>query len=280
MFTFKIFVVVSMAISSMLTAVATSYVCGSEDLVNRTRHDTLSVGTAAGSLSGYTVPSSSITSLTIQFVGNIGGVESTTVLAPTIPSTVTNLWLIGDATGYDTVTQGGNAALPLPTLGGKTTIHFALTTAPAAAARWFTSLPTDCKILVEPGVDPLLERIVSFSSTSITLKKSIDLGSAATITPRVIKDSSIPAVLAALSARITMGADTTFSGGVTGVSLSGAHVATLNGSSEVIDPDNISGYTLAAGIDLTVIATAAGTSPFNLGTTTLATGASITQIQQ
>jgi hypothetical protein len=279
MFTFKIFVVISIAISSMLTAVATSYVCGSEDLVNRTRHDTLSVGTAAGSLSGYTAPSSSITSLTIQFVGDIG-VESTAALAPTIPSTVTNLWLIGDATGYDTVTQGGNAALPLPTLGGKTTIHFALTTAPAAAARWFTSLPTDCKILVEPGVDPLLERIVSFSSASITLKRSIDLGSAATITPRVIKDSSIPAVLAALSARITMGADTTFSGGVTGVSLSGAHVATLNGSSEVVDPNNISGYTLAAGIDLTVIATAAGTSPFNLGTTTLATGASITQIQQ
>jgi hypothetical protein len=275
----RIFLVLSIAMISMLIAATpTLYVCGVEDLARRTRHDTLNVETAAGSLSAYTAPSASINSLIIQFVGN-AGVASSVLTTTTIPATVKDVWLIGSALGYDTVTNGGFATLPLPVLGGATTIHFALTTAPATAARWFTSLPSDCKILVEPGVDPLLENILGFSSARITLKRSIDSGTAATITPRVIKDSSIPSVLAASNARITMGANTTFSGGLTGVSLSGAYVATINGSSEVIDPTGITGCTLATGIDLTVIATASGTSPLNLGITTLGTGASITQTQ-
>lgn len=262
-----------------MAASPTLYVCGVEDIVNRTRHDTLNVETEAGSLSAYTAPSTSITSLIIEFVGNVG-LASSVLTTTTIPSTIKDVWLIGNALGYDTVTNGGFATLPLPVLGGATTIHFALTSAPETAARWFTSLPTDCKILVEPGVDPLLERILGFSSASITLKRSINSGSAVTIASRVIKDSSIPAVLAASNARITMGANTTFSNGLTGASLAGAYVATINGSSETIDPSGISGCTLATSVDLTVIATASGASPLSLGTTTIGTGASITQIQQ
>ncbi len=88
----RIFLVLSIAMISMLIAATpTLYVCGVEDLARRTRHDTLNVETAAGSLSAYTAPSASINSLIIQFVGNAGVASSvlttTTKVTPKVKNT-------------------------------------------------------------------------------------------------------------------------------------------------------------------------------------------------
>ncbi len=119
---FKYILVIATTIGSYLGASTTLYTPGSE-LANGTRSDTIRIGSAGG-FGGYTNPASNRCK-TLYVTFSTSGTPAANITLtnayngdgtiPHIPATVDDIWLQGDARGFDTLVSGGlKYALPTP----------------------------------------------------------------------------------------------------------------------------------------------------------------------
>lgn len=233
--------------------VTTAYIPGLDD--GTVRRDTVNIGGVAGDFAGYSVPGATVKTLYINLVRSEAGIANANPTGITsFPSTIKDIWITGNALSLNTVI--GAAARALPTPSDNTTIHFALTTAPAAAVTWFqAALPSKCKIIIEKdSADPLLTNFLNTSFDSLTVGSPITLPGAITIRAKVSRLSTLSESDALTRALITMAGATTFSKATKGISLAGAFAATFSDSSELVDPAAaVTGYTIAAGKELKLI---------------------------
>ena len=107
----------------------------------------------------YTAPSASITNL-VMSIGTASSVIANTsaTAITTLPSTVTTLWITGDASNIDTVCgSASNCQLPTPSAPSGT-LRFALTSGPSSTCKWFCgNLPNGWTVSIEPhSADPKL----------------------------------------------------------------------------------------------------------------------------
>lgn len=228
---------------------ATAYVPGLEN-EGGARDDTFRIGAESGGASGYTAPSSSITSLTIDFVQSgtaPAGVISSPFAVATFPSTLKKLYLTGNATGFNTLVNGvaGNA-LPKPPAGCE--VHFSLTTGPAAdPVYWFQSdLESDNIVYVDPlSADPYLGGVLAnlVSTNTLYLGTNIALPAAVTELNCLVKrNAAITQANTATKARLTAAANLTFKSAVSGISIGGAYSFGFDENSLIIDPQsNVTG---------------------------------------
>lgn len=254
---FKILAIVAGAIWSQgWGATVTTYTPGIEEASTGIRRDTLLCGTA-GNFNGYTDPVVATTKALYITLVNLTGAavaNGAVTTATTLPAAIKDLWILGDATDYVTVAGGPTFALPTPAAG--TTVHFLLSVAAGAAlTNWFQAvLPSTCKIVVEPGsADPCL-RGLGTSIPQVTLGASVALPATVTTIAKLSRHAKTTEANAAAQAQLTMAGPTTFTSGISGCSLAGAFIATVNASSTVVDPATISVlYSVAAGKELQII---------------------------
>ncbi len=260
----------------------TNYINGiDEDYGSQTtiRNDVVLLG-GAGGLSGMTQPSGQLNSTTS--IWNITFVQSgTNPVASTIPTgsinypnTLTDLWITGDATNFETVTSNGAAyGLPAPIANANSSIpiniHFLLTRGPNLIPNWFTSaLSANARIIVEPqSADPRIENLVSSLSLTNTLiiGSRVFLFNSPTIACAIQRHPKIPATQAHNKAYLVVGTNTTFSSPVNGISILGtggmpSFSLAFQKTSDIIDINmqNITTITvnsagLASGTNLTVV---------------------------
>lgn len=237
----------------------TTYTDGLDNGINTTKNDAILIGSHTGSFAGYAAPSATIKALVINFVqsGTVpGGAIATAFPVSTFPNTLKDLWIEGDATGFDVLVNGiaGNA---LPTPPNNCTIHFNLTAAPASdPGHWFRApLGANCRIVVEPtSADPFLGGALTglTSSNLLVLGANVVLPAGLTNIPfKIQRHPSITAMNAGARARLTMSAATTFNAAVNGISIGGAE-SSFAKTSDIIDPDagvgsiTVNGGTLGA----------------------------------
>lgn len=244
-----------------------TYTDGLDNGINTTKNDVLLIGSHTGSFAGYAAPSSAIKALVINFVQSgtaPGGAITTAFPVSTFPSTLKDLWIEGDATGFDVLVNSvaGNA---LPTPPNNCTIHFNLTTAPASdPGYWFRApLGANCRIVVEPtSADPFLGSVLTglASSNLLVLGKNVVFPAGLTSIPfKIQRHPRITSMNAGANARLTMSAATTFNAAVNGISIGGA-ASTFVQTSGIIDPQpgvgaiTVNGGTLGAILSIVSLA--------------------------
>jgi hypothetical protein len=250
----KILAVLTGAVLSHGFGATTTYFPGLEEDCGE-RRDTISVG-GAGHFNGYTPPSDKIKKLYINLVPAVAGVlNNADTVYDTFPTAVKDLYITGDSRGYGTLVNAANLGLPTPAPG--TVLHFALKTS-AIVTNWFkASLPTTCPVIVEPGsADPFLVGLQTTSLNSLILGISIILPVGITKVTSLKRHKSILEASSSTNARLTISAATTFSGGIKGASLGGAFGVTVGDNSEIVDPVDITGYTVSPNKKLEIIGSA------------------------
>lgn len=290
---------------------ATVYTPGFE-LADGSRNDIIRVGSAGG-FSGYTEPGRDVSKLLITFVASGNAAEPNNV--PTfssytdtgmlrhLPSTIKDVYLMGDATDFMTLVLGNSAhtyyspdyrpaAYALPTPSEKTTVHFLLSNAPSTSPQlWFQGpLPAGCRLVIEPGSgDPFINTVLPLAGGKIILGAPVapepgfsDLLAGSTGPCPIQRHPKVSIDNAYLKAVMTLPEDTIFNDAVNGISLSGPHSSTFYSPSDLIDPAADSaeaGYIIGERVTLTAYGrhatlpeinaniTAGGTSKFVVAST-------------
>ncbi len=261
---FKYILAIATTIGSYLGA-ATTYIPGSE-LANGTRSDTIRIGSAGG-FSGFTNPSRRIKTLYLTFVesGSTPAANTSGYTGTSLPTTVDDLWLEGDASDFATLVSGG-AQYALPTPAINTTIHFLLSAAPTTSPlTWFKdTLPSGCRLVIEPGsADPFINTVLPLAGGNIIIGAPVapavgfsDLLASMTGSCPIQRHPNIAAKNAYSLAVMTLAEDTTFPYAVNGISLAGENTTTFGATSDILDPSSDSadaGYTVAAHKILTIV---------------------------
>lgn len=247
----KILAVLTGVVLSHGFGATTTYIPGLEEDCGE-RRDTISVG-GAGHFNGYTPPSVKIKKLYINLVPAVPGVlNAADTTYSTLPTTVKDLYITGDSSSYGALVTSANLGLPTPAPG--TVLHFALTTS-AIVTNWFKApLPTTCPVIVEPGSqDPFLVGLNTTSLYSLILGSSITLPGGINKVGSLKRHKSILETSSSTNARLTISGATTFSSGIQGASLGGAFGVTVGDNSEIVDPVNITGYTVSPNKKLEII---------------------------
>lgn len=292
-----------------ITAGATAY--SPEALIDGStaRLDTIRVGTAGG-FDGYTAPPASVTKLYITLVPSGGAVEAnnvptfssydgTTGALTYLPSTVKDLYIIGDATDWATLVLGNSgfggypyspalpaAAYGLPTPSAGTTVHFQLTDSPSVEPNlWFQGeLPSECRVSIEPNSqDPHLVTVLPVNGGRVFIGSPIETQPGFSAALNAISQPTTftrhPAIQpnqASTKAVINLGENTVFPSKVEGISFAGAYeiefraaVNPLNlGSTPSVFLVDVAADTAAAGItvgenaSVAVYASVPATIPF------------------
>jgi len=171
----------------------THYIAGGETIINgskakvTSRSDSIIIG-GAGGFHGYTPPSPKCTVLYINFSCSADAVEPNTMLTsfPSFPPTVQEIWLQGDARGYDTLVQNG-AEFALPDPATETIVRFNLSNAPTTSPRsWFKtpSLAAGCWLCIEPfSQDPHIDNVLPINGAQPNKPSRVMIGSR--VTPSV-----------------------------------------------------------------------------------------------
>jgi hypothetical protein len=186
---------------------------------------------------------------------------------PHLSSTIKDIWIEGNAHGFDILVEGGRQ-FALPTPAAHTTIHFLLTRAPRTSPlTWFQSaLPEGCRLVVEPGsADPYVNTVLPLNGGRIIIGAPVapaigfssllaGIQTAGYHCP-IQRHPSIAAKNAYNKALITLSEPTIFPSPVNGISLSGPYPVTFNATSDLVDPSADSadaGYTVAAHTTLSI----------------------------
>ncbi len=249
-------------ISSYIEA-ATCYFPGLEGLEERS--DIVRIGSSGG-FDGFTMPSATCESLYITFIKTASPLEPNSIPtnsyrgtgdAPKLPSTLKDIYLMGDASDYATLVVGNTRHGPeapeyspstyaLPTPAANTNIHFLLTRGPTTSPLlWFQdTLPAGCRLIIEPGsADPCINTVFPLNGGAIIIGAPITpavgfsslLASAAKLCD-VQRHPKVPASEAYLKAVMTLQERTIFPGYVNGISLNGAFEVTFKANSDLVDP--------------------------------------------
>ena len=214
---------------------------------------------------------------------------------------MTDIWITGDARGFDTAVGTTNATFALPTPVACTNtgtppvnVHFLLSHAPATAPfAWFTgNLPTGARVIIEPqsadpGIGSILANLDSSNTLIIGAPIALPSSGNTTIACKVQRHPKIAAANAYNKAQLTVSANTTFSSAVNGISIAGSSAGGPNAftlafvaTSDIIDPDvtnlgtiTVNSTSLTAGTTLTVVGSHAAlpTITATLDTTTSTT---------
>ncbi len=253
-------------IGSYLGATTTAYIPGDEAPTAKFRNDIIRIG-AAGGFNGFTAPGRNCKALYITLVesGTPAQPNSTYTNSytgsgeiPRLSSTIKDVWIKGDAVGFDTLVSGG-AAYALFTPAAETTIHFLLTRAPDASPHsWFQGpLLAKCRLVIEPeSADPFINTVLPMAGGNIIIGSAVspEIGFSALLNTisapcPIQRYPSMAAKNAHDKALITLSEATTFPSPVNGISLSGPYPVTFNATSDLVDPGADSaeaGYTIAA----------------------------------
>lgn len=268
-----------------ITAGATVY--SPEALIENStaRIDTIRAGTAGG-FNGYTAPPTSVTKLYITLVPSGGAVEAnnvptfssyngTTGALTYLPSTVKDVYIIGDATDWATLVLGNSgfggyyysprfpaAAYGLPTPSAGTTVHFQLTNLPSVEPNlWFQGeLPSGCRVSIEPNSqDPYLGTVLPVNGGQVFIGSPIETQPGFSAALNAISQPTTftrhPAIQpkdASTKAVINLGEETIFPSKVEGISFAGAYEITFTaaGSAPSVFLVDVAADTAAAGINV------------------------------
>ena len=253
-------------IGSYLGATTTAYLPGDETATSKFRSDIIRIG-AAGGFDGFTAPGRNCKALYITLVESGTAAQANNVHTnsytgsgeiPHLSSTIKDIWIEGDAHGFDTLVSGG-AAYALFTPAAGTTVHFSLTRAPTdSPLSWFQGpLLANCRLVIEPeSADPFINTVLPMAGGNIILGAAVspEVGFSALLntipTPCLIqRHPRIAAKNAYNKAVMILSETTVFPSAVNGISLSGAYQVTFNATSDLVDPAADSadaGYTVAA----------------------------------
>lgn len=237
---FKYLFVVAFAFYAHTNA-TTNYIIGTEipNGKTTTRTDTIYVGNAGG-FNGYEPPSTKCAVLHIKFASTINAAAANTseALYSSLPVTVKEVWIEGDATGYNTLVSSG-VDFALPTPAKNTLVRFFLTNAPAGSPLgWFRAgLPEGCQLSIEPSTstipsaDPYIETVLPLLGGIYPRFPRVYIG--ATVRPGVgfsglLASAAYPVVFQrhpnlasnlAYTAPLVLDEAVTFNGTVNGISL-------------------------------------------------------------
>ncbi|MEI7494021.1 MAG: hypothetical protein WCJ92_05435 [Alphaproteobacteria bacterium] len=253
-------------IGSYLGATTTAYLPGDESPTAKFRNDIIRIG-AAGGFDGFTAPGRNCKALYITLVESGTAAQANNVHTnsytgsgeiPHLSSAIKDIWIEGDAHGFDTLVSGG-AAYALFTPAAETTIHFLLTRAPATSPHsWFQGpLLAKCRLVIEPdSADPFINTVLPMAGGNIIIGSAVSpavgfstLLSTITAPCPIQRYPSMAAKNAHDKALITLREATTFPYPVNGISLSGPYQVAFNATSDLVDPSADSanaGYTIAA----------------------------------
>jgi len=248
---------------SSYTEATTCYFPGLEGLEERS--DNIRIGSSGG-FTGVTMPSPTCKSLYITFIKTASPVEPNTIPtngyrgsgeSPKFPSTLYDIYLMGDASDFQTLVVGNTrhgpmtpeyspAAYALPTPAANTNIHFLLTRGPTTSPLlWFQdTLPAGCRLIIEPGsADPFINVVLPLNGGDILIgapiTPAVGFSNLLAGMTRICDIQRHPKVLASEAyskAVMTLQETTVFPGHVNGISLSGAHPVTFEANSELVDP--------------------------------------------
>ena len=221
------------------------------------RWDTISVG-AAGDFTGCTTTAGTVKKLFIdifEVAGATVALNDTVTTLVDFPTTLTEVWIRGDAEAWNTIVTGATLTLPCPPLNCK--IHFALTASPAAAAVWFNSGSTlftanrlTWKIYTEPGsVDPLLLAADMQAVSQVYIGCPMTAAGALTMVGGISKHPSLTTAVA-----LTIAGATTFQG-LAGIALNGGGAEndlTFSENATLEDCTNVSTGTLTVAASKTL----------------------------
>ena len=264
-------------ISSYIEATATTcYFPGLEGLEERS--DIIRIGSSGG-FADVTMPSPTCKSLYITFTKVASQAEPNIIPtngyrgigdAPNFPSTLKDIYLMGDASDFQTLVLGNTrlgptapeyspAAYGLPTPAANTNIHFLLTKRPTSSPLlWFQDeLPSGCRLIIEPGsADPFINTVLPLNGGAIIIgapvKPAVGFSNLLASMNKLCCIQRHPKVLASeayLKAVLTLQETTVFPSHVNGISLKGPFSVTFEANSDLVDPTADSagaGYIIAS----------------------------------
>ncbi len=205
------------------------------------RYDTIRIGTSGG-FSGYVAPLPKTSKIVLSLqpiAGATFGANSTIMTVAAFPNTIRELWITGDATGFDVACASG-LGLQLPTPPKNCDVRFDLKAGPASTCKWFQGTPSNCHVYVEPNcVDPMICGLLQTldRSNRLIAGSSISLGTNTFVSCNIQRHPKIPVTSAYSRALLTIGANIIFQAAINGMSLTGPYVATFNQNSDLVDPN-------------------------------------------
>lgn len=250
-------------ISGLQLYAATKYTVGIE--TDGTRVDSLLMGSASG-FNDFRNPSNTCKELYINLEASASQPDPNNIptnsytgtgAVPYLPDTLKHLYILGDASYFDTMVLGNtrtgddapiysSAAYALPTPAAGTTIHFSLRNPPASnPLTWFQApIPANCKLVIElQSADPSINTMLPLKGGYIIIGAPIsfphgfsDLLNSATKPVIIQRHPLVNPNNAYIEALVTLYEAVVFKWSVWGISLGGDYLSEFDEDSEIVDP--------------------------------------------